>query len=86
VVEEWWTLGVDDGVSVAKSVGLMLEVEVGCKEGSIVSDEELCDGSLNDKYKDFWVGCIEEYNVMTTYGWEVVVVEWWSLSLGDEYM
>ena len=27
-----------------------------------------------------------KYNVGTTDGWEVVVVEWWSLSLGDEYM
>ena len=31
-------------------VGSILEVEVGCKEGSIIgSDEELCDGSLDDK-------------------------------------
>ena len=58
VVEEWWTLGIDDGVSVANIVSSILEVEVGCKEGSIVSDEELCNGSLNDKYEDFWVGCI----------------------------
>ena len=39
-------------------------MESSCKEGNIVgSDEELCDGSLDEKLEDCRVGCIEEYSV-----------------------
>jgi len=82
-IDEWWSLGTDDGISV-NNVGAILEVEVGCKEGSIVgSDKELCDGLVDGMYEDCSVGFIEECNVGTTDGYEVGIEEWWPLGLDD---
>ena len=51
----------DDGIYGNTIVGWILEVEVSCREGNLVgSDEELCDGSLDEKLEDCRVGCIEE--------------------------
>ena len=43
----------DDGISGNTIVCSILEVEVSSKEGNIVgSDEELCDGSLDEKLEE----------------------------------
>ena len=56
-----WMWSSDDGISGNTIVCSILEEEVSCRKGNIVgSDEELCDGSLDEKLEDCRVGCIEE--------------------------
>jgi len=49
-IDEWLSLGTDDGISVNNIDGAKDSLREGCKEGSIVgSDEELCDGWTDGK-------------------------------------
>ena len=56
-----WIWSSDDGIYGNTIVCSILEKEVSCRKGNAVgSDEELCDGFLDEKLEDCRVGCIEE--------------------------